>query len=471
VTWGENSFGQLNAPSGTDFKAIGAGSFTGYAIHSDGSLAAWGFNQSGQLAIPSGNFTAVVSSVEMVAALRSDGSIASWVTSGPVPEGNDFTAVTVGRGFGIALRSNGTLVSWGDRNYYNSKGEMDVPAGNDFVAVDSGQYTSVALRSDGSLVAWGRNSSGECNVPPGNDFIAVSAGSTHSLALRENGTIVGWSYNRGGECDTPPGTFKAIFAGSSTASRSGRTGPLCMGIQRIHVRPTKVTGHDFIAIDGGGSNGLALRDLSGSPAPVAALTADVRSGQPGLTVNFTDLSTNTPTAWTWDFDNDGIVDSILEKPTHTYAAPGTYTVNLTVYNAAGQSTTVETDYITISSAVRAAMHRSRTSRQTSRAVTLPSRSRSPICRPTPDLLGLGLRGRRCRRLHRAEPHVHLYDRRHLHGQPHGRQCRRQRFRDKDGLYHRHRTGRNTAGARSHRSGAVTVRGYRRGRNAVNRYSL
>jgi hypothetical protein len=51
-------------------------------------------------------------------------------------------------------------------------------------------------------------------------------------------------------------------------------------------------------------------------------------------VNFIDLSQNLPTSWAWDF-GDGFT-SIEQNPTHVFA-PGTYTVSLTVSNAAGTS--------------------------------------------------------------------------------------------------------------------------------------
>ncbi|KUG10026.1 cell surface protein [hydrocarbon metagenome] len=82
-------------------------------------------------------------------------------------------------------------------------------------------------------------------------------------------------------------------------------------------------------------------------APVADFSADVTTGAAPLTVTFTDQSTNTPTSWAWDFDNDGIVDSTLQNPSHTYNTPGTYTVNLTVTNAGGSDSEVKTDYITV----------------------------------------------------------------------------------------------------------------------------
>ena len=83
-------------------------------------------------------------------------------------------------------------------------------------------------------------------------------------------------------------------------------------------------------------------------APVADFSADVTSGEAPLSVQFTDLSTGSPTAWAWDFENDGVVDSTEQNPAYTYATEGTYTVNLTVTNAAGSGFEVKTDYITVS---------------------------------------------------------------------------------------------------------------------------
>jgi uncharacterized repeat protein (TIGR02059 family) len=85
-------------------------------------------------------------------------------------------------------------------------------------------------------------------------------------------------------------------------------------------------------------------------APVAAFTADVTSGDAPLAVNFTDQSTNIPTSWAWDFDNDGTVDSTVKNPAYTYNTAGTYTVKLTATNAAGSDDEIKADYITVSSA-------------------------------------------------------------------------------------------------------------------------
>jgi len=82
------------------------------------------------------------------------------------------------------------------------------------------------------------------------------------------------------------------------------------------------------------------------PAPTADFTADKTSGCAPLTVIFTDQSTGNPTSWSWDIDGDGIEDYNTQNPSHTYSAPGTYTVSLTVSNDCGDDTETKTEYIT-----------------------------------------------------------------------------------------------------------------------------
>lgn len=53
-------------------------------------------------------------------------------------------------------------------------------------------------------------------------------------------------------------------------------------------------------------------------------------------VHFTDLSTNNPFNWSWDFD-DGSAGSSVQNPIHTFYQPAIYNVCLTVENGAGIS--------------------------------------------------------------------------------------------------------------------------------------
>jgi PKD repeat protein len=79
--------------------------------------------------------------------------------------------------------------------------------------------------------------------------------------------------------------------------------------------------------------------------PIASFNSNVTSGNAPLNVLFTDSSTGSPTAWSWNF-GDGTTNSTLQSPTHTYSTAGTYTVTLTATNAAGSNTATKSNYIT-----------------------------------------------------------------------------------------------------------------------------
>jgi len=70
------------------------------------------------------------------------------------------------------------------------------------------------------------------------------------------------------------------------------------------------------------------------PAPTAAFS----SNPIGLTVDFTDQSTNA-TGWYWDFGDSN--NSTLQNPSHTYASNGTYQVMLIVSNQCGSDTIIQ----------------------------------------------------------------------------------------------------------------------------------
>ncbi len=85
--------------------------------------------------------------------------------------------------------------------------------------------------------------------------------------------------------------------------------------------------------------------VSAAVAPVANFSADNTSGCGTLAVQFTDLSTGTPTSWAWNFGDSQT--STLQNPSHTYASAGTYTVVLTATNTAGNDGETKTGYIVV----------------------------------------------------------------------------------------------------------------------------
>ena len=91
----------------------------------------------------------------------------------------------------------------------------------------------------------------------------------------------------------------------------------------------------------GGPSGYEVRGTS----PAADFTANTTSGNNTLDVQFTDKSSNSPTSWRWNF-GDGST-STEENPTHTYTAPGNYTVTLNVSNLSGNDAVTKTSYINV----------------------------------------------------------------------------------------------------------------------------
>ncbi|MBC8327474.1 MAG: S8 family serine peptidase [Planctomycetes bacterium] len=91
----------------------------------------------------------------------------------------------------------------------------------------------------------------------------------------------------------------------------------------------------MVAANGGGGGLPPVAEFSGTPV----------TGTAPLVVDFSDLSTRGPTAWSWDFGDGG--SSTQQNPSYTYSAAGTYSVTLVVSNAYGQDTMPKTGYVTV----------------------------------------------------------------------------------------------------------------------------
>ncbi|MCA6364102.1 MAG: PKD domain-containing protein [Bacteroidetes bacterium] len=84
-------------------------------------------------------------------------------------------------------------------------------------------------------------------------------------------------------------------------------------------------------------------------APVVAFSASDSSICVGDCISFTDLTTNSPTAWSWSFPGSATATSAVQNPANIcYNTPGTYAVTLTATNANGTGTLTQTAFITVS---------------------------------------------------------------------------------------------------------------------------
>ncbi len=100
-----------------------------------------------------------------------------------------------------------------------------------------------------------------------------------------------------------------------------------------------------------GSLGRVLVTTTPQAGLFSSFTSDVVTGPSPLTVTFQDATfTSDPggvLSWAWDFDNDGVVDSTLQNPVHTYNACGVYDVTLVTTDAVhAPSTSTVVGYIT-----------------------------------------------------------------------------------------------------------------------------
>jgi len=78
--------------------------------------------------------------------------------------------------------------------------------------------------------------------------------------------------------------------------------------------------------------------------PITNFKASDTSSCTGV-INFTDLTTNGPVSWLWNF-GDGTT-SVQQNPTHAYLANGTYNVKLRTGNTFGLDSMMKATYITI----------------------------------------------------------------------------------------------------------------------------
>ncbi|HPS22836.1 MAG TPA: PKD domain-containing protein, partial [Methanoregulaceae archaeon] len=92
-----------------------------------------------------------------------------------------------------------------------------------------------------------------------------------------------------------------------------------------------------VCFDGSPRNSSVSKQVTLNPIPVtvADFNATPTDGEAPLNVTFTDLSLNA-TSWAWQF-GDG-TNSTLRNTSHTYTAPGTYQVNLTVVGPCNNDT-------------------------------------------------------------------------------------------------------------------------------------
>lgn len=141
-----------------------------------------------------------------------------------------------------------------------------------------------------------------------------------------------------------PTTWNWTFVGGAPAAFSGQNPPLVTygapGTYTVTLTVSNASGSDVETK----TNYITVNNC---PPPVADFSALPNNVCAGSNIQFTDLSTNTPTSWSWTFPGGTPAASALQNPIVNYTLPGVYNVTLTATNAYGNNTITKTNYITI----------------------------------------------------------------------------------------------------------------------------
>lgn len=273
--WGQAISGQcgpIGAPynqanpylldAASDWTTVCAGTQSGYALKSDGSLWSWGGNGYGQLGLGDKiNRTAVVR----------------------VQPGFTWKSVAAGNGHAVAIRSDGTLWAWGSNGYgqigpigsSDSSVPVQVMAGT-FDRVAAGGDSSYAIRSDGTLWTWGNNQYGQLSAgvtfasrstpaQVAGTWASISAGPENLGAIDASGNLWMCGTNSSYQCGQGSTTGAPITSLTKVTLLPGIAW-VEMGSAHVIARKTDGT----VWVWGGNGNGqLGLGDATLRATPTA----------------------------------------------------------------------------------------------------------------------------------------------------------------------------------------------------------
>lgn len=259
-----------------------------------------------------------------------DGTNWNFTTAAPQFTEFDFESVSVHElGHGHQL---GHVINTNDVMHFSiSNGEQQRnPSANNLAgAIDVQSRSVVSVCSETPM------SNFSCGAAPVAEFsgtpTSICEGATVDFTDLSTNTPTGWSW-----------TFAGGSPASSTAQNPTGISYSTAGTYQVSLTATNAFGSDdevkvgFITVTSCGA------------APVAEFSANSTSICEGASVNFTDLSTNTPTGWSWTFTGGSPASSTAQNPSNiSYSSPGTYTVVLTATNASGSDDETKVAFITV----------------------------------------------------------------------------------------------------------------------------
>jgi len=209
-----------------------------------------------------------------------------------------------------------------------------------------------------TAVGWGTSSISYIAVHPQNPqrvLIVTSGAVYHSMDAGNSWTSIGTGLPSGTKyCATWENTGKnGIYVGGfgwvayTNDELGGVWNGFFDGLPNCRVYELEINYISNTIFAGTYGRGIWESQLYKALAPLAAFTADRKEGCGSVTVNFTDNSIYSPTAWAWTFEGGTPATSTEQHPAVTFTGSGVFKVRLKSSNSVGESVLEAIDSISL----------------------------------------------------------------------------------------------------------------------------
>ncbi len=254
-------------------------------------------------------------------------------STGGINSGSDFYLVEINSA--VPNNYNPYYAGWNRNNTASSSGVGIHHGAGDIKKISTYTQPTVSFNHSGFQNANGARW-GVAWAQTANGYGIIEEGSSGSSLFNSSGLVVGIA-SAGSidlSCSNPSG-YQTIYGKFSYSWQDNGTG------NDRRLRPwLDPVGNNPTTLQGTGPCGATNVD-----ANFAASSTTIFVGQ---SINFTDLSTGSPTAWSWTFQGAATTSSAVQNPQNiTYNTAGTFNVTLTASKTGSTDTETKTGYITV----------------------------------------------------------------------------------------------------------------------------